>query len=113
MRGFWLKYRAINYWEGDDRYTGNLTVPLEQWTHVALTYDHTTCTLTGFVNGVQDISSTYCGASLPSGANLGIGAMLDWRPEDFHGLIDDVRVYSRPLGGGEIGAMTRGEPCPP
>lgn len=102
LRGLWLKGRAINYYEGGDRYIGALTVPLGEWTHVALTYDHATCTLTGYVNGVQDVSATFCGSALPSGNNLAIGGLLDWRPEDFHGLIDDVRVYSRALAVEEV-----------
>jgi hypothetical protein len=92
--------QVVNYWEGDNRYIGTLPIPIEGWAHVALTYDDSTCTLTGFVDGVQDASSTWC-TSLPSGPDLGIGGHLYDR-EDWSGYIDDVRVYDMPLTAAEV-----------
>ena len=69
------------------------------WTHLATTYDGSSLKL--FVNAVQvaslNVSSSIvsCTGALKIGGN----AIL---PEDFAGLIDEVRVYNRPLTTAEL-----------
>jgi hypothetical protein len=78
---------------------GTAAVPTNAWTHLATTYDG--ATLRFFVNGVQVASQAGVGAILPSAGPLRIGGNSVWG-EYFRGLIDDVRVYTRPLTAAEI-----------
>ena len=85
------------------------TVPLNVWTHLAVTYDGTTLRL--FVNGVQVRNRNQRPAprSTTAGA-LRIGGNSVWG-EYFKGLIDEVRIYNRALTVTEIQVdMTRAIP---
>jgi len=69
------------------------------WTHLALTYDGATLRL--FVNGVQVRTQSAPGAAMTTAGALRIGGNSVWG-EYFKGLIDEVRIYNRPLAVGEI-----------
>jgi chitodextrinase len=76
---------------------------LNTWYHVAGVYDAVARTLDIYVNGVLDngeLSGTVPSSQVNSAASASIGR----RTGGFHfaGVIDDVRVYSRPLSAGEI-----------
>jgi glucose/arabinose dehydrogenase/PKD repeat protein len=84
------------------------TLPLNAWTHLAATYDGTTVRL--FVNGTEAATAAASGPMTVSGGPLKIGGNAIW-PEWFQGLIDDVRVYDRPLSAAEIqGDLARPAP---
>ncbi|HEX7958118.1 MAG TPA: LamG-like jellyroll fold domain-containing protein, partial [Pyrinomonadaceae bacterium] len=78
--------------------------PLNQWTHVAVTYDQGV--VKTYVNGV--LAHTYAGA----GAIGDVDASLnDFRvggrqaiSQNFAGRLDEVRVYNRALSASEVGA---------
>jgi hypothetical protein len=75
------------------------TIPLNTWTHVAVTYDGSQVTL--YKNGLPEAFAVT--GSLPSrGNSLFIGS--DGRDPDrpFSGLIDEVRVYNRALTTAEV-----------
>jgi hypothetical protein len=74
-------------------------VPLNTWTHVAMTYDGTTLRL--FVNGLQVRASVVGGPMPVSGQPLRIGGNSVWG-EYFRGMIDEVRIYNRALTAAEI-----------
>jgi hypothetical protein len=77
-------------------------LPVGQWTHIAATYDGTT--LTFYRNGKR---VAYRSAPAPinsTGGLLRIGGNDIWDDEDFHGAIDDVRIYDRALTGSQITA---------
>ena len=76
--------------------TGTAAVPLNSWTHLALTYDGATLRL--YVNGILVRSTSGHGAAASAGA-LRIGGNSVWG-EYFRGLIDEVRIYNRALTGG-------------
>ena len=84
-------------------------VPLDEWTHVAGVYDGTRTT-TGmllYVNGRQVATRTLIDESLNSTKiaeplRIGHGPGPDDR---FEGLIDDARVYSRPLSAEEAAVI--------
>jgi len=81
--------------------TGTAAVPLNAWTHVALTYDGAALRL--YVNGTQ-VSTTDLAGPMASSTNpLRIGGNSVWG-EYFKGLIDEVRIYNRPLAPSEIQA---------
>ena len=85
--------------EYDTRGPGLL--PTGAWTHLAATYNGATLSI--FVNGVLASSKTVVGNILTSGGVLRIGGNSIW-DEYFSGLIDEVRVYNRPLSAAEIQA---------
>src|SRR3989454_6629136 len=68
-------------------------LPVNAWTHLAVTYDGTTLSL--FRNGVLVASRPASGAVPSSTATLQIGASQFG--EYFNGLIDEVRLYDRAL----------------
>jgi hypothetical protein len=74
-------------------------LPLNSWTHLAVTYDGATLRL--YVNGNQVRSRTQTGAVVTSSNALKIGGNSVWG-EYFAGLIDDVRIYSKALTVAEI-----------
>ena len=80
---------------------GTTATPLNSWTHLAFTYDGAAMRM--FVNGAQVSTRAVTGSvSVASGA-LRIGGNSVWG-EYFRGLIDEVRIYNRPLNAGEIQA---------
>jgi hypothetical protein len=83
----------------DVELNGTAAVPLNTWTHLAVTYDGSMLRM--FVNGVQ-VSSRALTGSMPATASpLRIGGNSVWG-EYYRGLIDEVRVYNRALTGAEI-----------
>jgi Concanavalin A-like lectin/glucanases superfamily/Abnormal spindle-like microcephaly-assoc'd, ASPM-SPD-2-Hydin len=78
---------------------GTATIPTRSWTHLATTYDGTQ--LRFFVNGVEISRRTVAGSLKSSSGVLRIGGNGIW-PEFFNGLIDEVRIYNRPLTASEI-----------
>jgi uncharacterized protein DUF4082/concanavalin A-like lectin/glucanase superfamily protein/galactose oxidase-like protein/Big-like domain-containing protein/purple acid phosphatase-like protein len=100
---------------GETGVSGPTALAPGQWTHLAATYDGNILKL--FVNGTQVGSKAVPGV-LPNGAGpLTIGANSVWG-EHFRGLIDEVRVYNRPLSQSEIATdrnapVVPGTPAPP
>jgi hypothetical protein len=76
-------------------------VPLNAWTHLAVTYDG--AALKVFVNGTQVASRPNSGPLYSTTDPLRLGGNLVWG-EYFRGLIDEVRVYDRPLTAAQIQA---------
>ena len=74
-------------------------LPVNQWTHVAGTYDGTTLRL--YVNGTQVSSQAKTGALQVNGLPLRIGGNT-YGSEFFRGLIDNLRIYNRALSAAEI-----------
>ena len=79
--------------------TSLTSIPLNTWTHLAVTYDGTTVRL--FVNGVQAAAASAGGSIAQSAEVLRIGGNAVWN-EFFNGRIDDVRIYRRALTAAEI-----------
>ncbi len=85
-------------------------LPVDQWSHVAMTSDGTTLRL--YVDGSQVASAQSDPAQDTAGA-LRIGGNSMWG-EYFDGLIDDVRVYDQALTATEIATdKTTAVPEPP
>jgi glucose/arabinose dehydrogenase/PKD repeat protein len=70
-----------------------------QWTHIAMTYDGSIIRL--YRNGTQVATVAATGAMAVTTGGLKIGGNAIWG-EYFGGLIDEVRVYDRPLTAAEI-----------
>ncbi|MEW6608382.1 MAG: DUF1566 domain-containing protein [bacterium] len=85
----------------DDAY---YAVPENQWVHVAMTYDGAIHGVIKFyVNGqIANILQSHSNGIISNTSNLHIGASPCPGPEDFSGLMDEVRIYNRALSDTEI-----------
>ena len=83
--------------------TSNLSPNMEEWYHVAVTYDGTNQKI--YVNGSLD--NTEASAITPATTNvpLYIGRTLGLAPDNSDGFIDEVRIYNRALSAAEIQAL--------
>src|SRR5579872_2920004 len=76
------------------------------WQHVAITFDGTT--LTGYLNGSRLASNpTAAGTFNLQGIPFEV-AQAQLGENDFNGLLDDVRLYNRPLTAPEVQALAAG-----
>ncbi|MDA0642563.1 MULTISPECIES: LamG-like jellyroll fold domain-containing protein [Nonomuraea] len=86
----------------DSSYVDALTpLPVNTWSHLALTYDNTVLRL--FVDGQQVDETPLSGSLFDDGSPLRIGGNAAYS-EYFSGLIDEVRVYNRAQSTAEIQA---------
>lgn len=83
----------------DQPVRGTAALPLNTWTHVAVTYDGALMKL--YVNAQLIAGHAQTGSVETSGDPLRIGGNSVWG-EFFTGQIDEVRVYSRALSQAEI-----------
>lgn len=79
--------------------SGPAALPINTWTHFALTYDGATFAV--YVNGVLANSVPITGALSSSTNPFVIGGSSVWG-EYFQGIIDEVRIYNRGLTQSEI-----------
>ena len=79
----------LNFWNGVTTYQSNITLTVNVWYHVAVTWDKTT--LRFFVNGVM--GSTYTGFTVSSSTNqVIVGGTGPGASGLFTGYIDDLRL---------------------
>jgi hypothetical protein len=78
---------------------GTSQLPLNTWTHLAVTFDNSTLRI--FVNGAQVGTRAVTGPLLTSTGALRIGGNSIWG-EFFAGRVDEVRIYNRALSNTEI-----------
>jgi hypothetical protein len=84
---------------GEQNAFGAGSLPLDEWSHLAVTYDGAQLSL--YVNGALAGSKAQTGSILVSSDPLRIGGNSIWS-EWFAGAIDEVRVYDRALAAAEI-----------
>ena len=89
----------INRSGADVSAIGTSTLPLNAWTHLAVTYDASALRL--YVNGTQVATRSQTGNITTSTGALRIGGNSVWG-EYFNGVIDEVRIYNRALTATEI-----------
>jgi Concanavalin A-like lectin/glucanases superfamily len=87
------------------------TVPLNQWTHVAATYDGST--LNVYLNGQLENQAAFPYGIFAGTNDLGIGAVVGGIPAGefsypFSGLIDEPAIYNRALSAAEIQGIYSG-----
>src|SRR3989338_305175 len=81
----------------------NVPGPLNNWVHVAGTYDGTTVSI--YVNGVLKGSGTLGGGYTPTSTLLTMGK-ASWGNIGYNaGLLDDVQLFNRALSASEIQAI--------
>ena len=93
----------VNLGSNNDRTAaGTTAMPLNAWTHVAMTFDGSNIRL--YVNGVLVRTAGFAGNIVTSTEALRIGGNAIWG-EWFEGMIDDVRIYDRALTLAEVQSM--------
>jgi hypothetical protein len=116
-QGFGLAYVGQHVYligESND-VIGSSTIPINQWTHVAVSYDGTNATL--YVNGALDAgtSQTATGVSLAAaGGTWRIGDIVGATTlpsEAFAGMIDEVRVWNVARTASQVVSDMAGELC--
>ncbi len=94
---------------GDARTTFGTALPLNAWSHVALTYDGTN--VRAFLNGVQVGSNFPASGTVKNTANSGICLFIGGDPSPactadtgfgFNGEIDELSIYNRAITPDEI-----------
>lgn len=81
----------------------NVPIPLNEWTHVAVTFDDATKQFAIYVNGVQVAHETADLDIHNTTRDLYIGSEED--VTFFDGLLDEVSLYNRALSAAEIAAI--------
>lgn len=94
----------INYNQGQQTIVGNQPLALDEWRHLAVTYDGQTARL--YIDGELDAERELGAAILPSGpeALLAIGDDYPGASEFVGGSFEEVRVWSVVRSGAEIAA---------
>lgn len=116
----------LNWWWGASSFTSATTVPLNQWTHIAITMDSgaTAGRERMYINGVLDANSNnwkgtlasnpcpfYIGGDIATGSPVGSSCNLR-SDRNFRGRIDEVKLYNYELTAAEVQAdMTLGRNC--
>jgi len=82
-------------------------VPLDQWCHVAATYDGGSAKI--YLNGTQNAAANISGDIDSTSINTTIGAGSQGTTNFFNGTIDEVRIYSRSLSAEEIAVIAEAD----
>jgi hypothetical protein len=95
---------GVNDVNGDGYYYGNSTIGLNQWYHIATTFDNSTGEYRIYINGILDaVTLGKYGAPQINFDNIG-GEPTCCGGRYFNGTIDEVRIWNRALSPEEINA---------
>ena len=108
-----LQLKSV-YW-GGDWVLGDVTIPEQEWSHLAMTWDVANSQRTVFLNG--EIVGEQGDAVIPAvqnnfGIGLWVGWPAAWGDDAFMGTIDDARLYDHVLTEDEVAAVMAGEAYP-
>lgn len=91
---------------GITRVIGTTVLPNNRWSHIAGVYNFANSQFLVYVNGVLDGSAIVAGAApIQNNDSLRIGKSISGNP--FQGLIDELRLWRKPLSINEIGKYMR------
>ena len=90
---------------------GTMTVNDGQWHYVAGTYDGVS--LCFYVDGLRDRCESATGAIHVNDQPVFIGANSEQPGRSWHGLIDDVRIYSYALSPSDVRTLYEGRKVSP
>jgi hypothetical protein len=84
--------------------TSSVDLPVNQWVHVAVTFNSANGAMQLYINGVPDSTNQYTGSLWAANTNpLKIGSLgTPTGAAPFAGLIDEIKIYSRALSASEI-----------
>jgi MSHA biogenesis protein MshQ len=97
--------RQVYWWWGGapKELTSSTAVPLNQWTHVAITYESGEQHI--YINGVSRASGTQTGTLPQNALPFQIGQDQGLAGRFWDGYIDEVQIYNRPLSQSEVAAV--------
>lgn len=112
----------LNWWWQASEFTSATTVPLNKWTHIAITMDSSAGVRRQriYINGVPDSNTNNWTGTLTKntcpfyiGGDISTGSNCTLLPErNFKGMIDEVKLYGYELSQAEVQAdMTLGRNC--
>jgi uncharacterized repeat protein (TIGR01451 family) len=109
----------LYWWWNYATLTSATTIPLNQWTHVAITFDSVAGRQRIFINGVQDSNTNNWTGTLQSnpcnfyiGGDVATGSCGVIPERNFRGNIDEVKLYNKELSAAEVQAdMNLGRSC--
>jgi uncharacterized repeat protein (TIGR01451 family) len=112
----------LYWWWQASTLTSAATIPLNQWTHVAITLDSTAANHRQriYINGMQDANTNnwtgtlatntcpfYIGGDISTGSGCALAAN-----RNFHGMIDEANIYDYEMTAAEVQAsMNLGRQC--
>lgn len=109
------------WWWNSSTLTSAKTIPLNQWSHIAITFDSSA---SGgrqriYINGVADTNTNSWKGTLAAnpckfyiGGDVATGSCALLPARNFRGMIDEVKLYSFELNAAEVQAdMTLGRSC--
>ena len=99
-----IRYGSLTSWTGATRIQSPLQVYPDEWAHVVSVFDPTQSRTTMYLNG-ESTTLNSLGFD-DSSALLQIGKEVNGRK--FNGLIDDIRIWSRPLSSSEVNKVWGG-----
>lgn len=79
------------------------SIPTNVWNHIAVAYDGNIARF--YHNGSLVVSKPFARGLATDNGGLYIGASPHGAPEDFSGMIDDVRIYNKALSDAEISGI--------
>ena len=105
-----IRNYRITFLPNRAEYYSSLSVPSEEWVHVAVVWDGNT--IKYYLNGVKDTKEdTYTNTLNIANNDLVIGKDAPGATEWFNGNLDDMRLYNRALSDYEITQLYRmGDP---
>lgn len=111
----------LYWWWGGPSLTSAGIIPLNQWTHIAITFDSTAAVRRQriYINGVLDANTNNWQGTLTTnpcnfyiGGDVTTGSCALIPARNFRGSIDEVKLYTYELGSAEVQAdMTLGRNC--
>ncbi|MCM1297712.1 MAG: hypothetical protein NC311_19415, partial [Muribaculaceae bacterium] len=72
-----------------------------KWHHLVLTWDHTTSTMTCYINGQREIAATLTGTPWSGDTDIWIGSHRTDSRQTIKGDVDELRYYTRALSAAE------------
>jgi uncharacterized repeat protein (TIGR01451 family) len=107
------------WWWNYSSVTSATTIPLNQWTHIAITFDSVAGRQRMYINGVQDANTRNWTGTLAAnpcnfyiGGDVATGACTVIPARNFRGNIDEVKLYNKELSAAEVQAdMNLGRSC--
>lgn len=98
-------FSAIHQAGGSGPHMTGGYIPLNAWSHVAMTFDAISGSYVLYVNGQVANSATAKGAIFATNQNVQIGREDSYLARVFDGFIDEAAIFSRALSASEIQAI--------
>jgi uncharacterized repeat protein (TIGR01451 family) len=110
----------LYWWWQASTLTSAQAIPINKWTHIAITMDASIGKEIIYIDGVPDVNTNNWKGTLAQnacpfyvGGDISTGTNCTLMPQrNFHGLIDEAKIYNYPLSAAEVKAdMTLGRLC--